>query len=177
MNCRDARPSDVDAITGIYNHYVINEVATFEESPVTNKQMQQRIEQVQVSGLPWLVAEREEQILGYAYADNWKSRSAYRHSKEVTVYISDIHRGEGVGSVLYQALFQRLKNLPIHALIGGITLPHPASVALHEKFGMHKVAHFERVGYKFNQWLDVGYWQINLRPAKDVAGSTVEADV
>ena len=70
-------------------------------------------------------------------------------------------QGRGLGAKLYEAIFSRLKEGGINAVIGGITLPNPASVALHEKMGMRKVAYFEKVGFKFNQWHDVGYWQLN----------------
>ena len=81
---------------------------------------------------------------------------------EVTVYVAPGHAGRGIGSRLYGELFPILKTRGIHAVIGGIALPNEASVALHEKFGMRKVAHFEEVGFKFDRWIDVGYWQRTL---------------
>jgi len=71
-------------------------------------------------------------------------------------------KGKGLGSKLYQALFDELRKLPIHSILGGITLPNPASIALHEKLGMHKVAHFHQIGKKFDRWLDTAYWQITF---------------
>ena len=70
--------------------------------------------------------------------------------------------GQGLGKILYKDLLKRLKELDIHVVLGGITLPNPVSVALHEKLGFKKVAHFKEVGYKFGRWLDVGFWQLNL---------------
>ena len=101
-------------------------------------------------------------MVGYAYATKWKERSAYRFSAEVSVYLSNQVQGRGLGASLYETLFSKLKEGGINTVIGGITLPNPASVALHEKMGMKKVAHFENVGFKFNQWQDVGYWQLSL---------------
>ena len=118
---------------------------------------------VQSDGLPWLVAELHNQIIGWAYASPWKSRSAYRHSVEITVYLSKQNQSQGYGSRLYQALFAELQKLPVHSVIGGITLPNDASIALHEKFGLRKIGHFKEVGYKFGRWLDVGYWQATLK--------------
>jgi L-amino acid N-acyltransferase YncA len=92
-------------------------------------------------------------------ATKWRERFAYRFSVEVTVYLAPTFTGNGVGSQLYDALFSVLKSRSIHSVIGGITLPNLASVALHEKFGLEKVAHFKEVGFKFEQWKDVGYWQ------------------
>ncbi len=78
------------------------------------------------------------------------------------VYLSPKCSGKGIGTKLYQSLFSQLKEKNIHTVIAGITLPNEASVAIHEKFKMNKVAHFEEVGFKFEQWLDVGYWQGTL---------------
>jgi phosphinothricin acetyltransferase len=156
---RSAHPSDAEAIVGIYNHYVTNTTITFEEQPVSAEEMQRRIDVIQAAGLPWLVLEEAEQLLGYAYASKWKERSAYRYSVEISVYLKHGIQARGLGSRLYEALFSALAARGVHAAMGGIVLPNDASVRLHEKFGMKQVAHFEQVGYKFGQWLDVGYWQ------------------
>ncbi|CAO1663001.1 arsinothricin resistance N-acetyltransferase ArsN1 family B [Halomonas sp. NYA30] len=158
---RDAVKGDSAAIAHIYNYYIENTVISFEEAPVSDSDIQLRIENVQGVGLPWLVAVEDDAVVGYAYATKWKERSAYRFSVEVSVYLSHQMQGRGLGAKLYEAIFSRLKEGGINAVIGGITLPNPASVALHEKMGMRKVAYFEKVGFKFNQWHDVGYWQLN----------------
>jgi len=160
---RAALTSDSTAISEIYNYYIANTVITFEEQLVSASDMQARIINTNNDKLPWLVIENENnEVIGYAYANKWRTRSAYRTSVEITVYLDNKAKGKGLGKVLYQALFNDLEQKNIHAVIGGITLPNEASVALHEKFGMEKVAHFKEVGYKFNQLLDVGYWQVNL---------------
>lgn len=156
---RLAEVSDAAAIAGIYNPYIANTTITFEEQRVSAEQIAQRILDIQAASLPWLVAEEAGQIVGYAYASPWKARSAYRHSVEVSVYLQEQAQGQGWGSRLYKALFSALKEREVHVAIGGIALPNPGSIALHEKFGMEKVAHFKEVGFKFGQWLDVGYWQ------------------
>jgi len=163
---RDANQGDSDAIADIYNYYIENTSITFEETPVLGSQMQQRIDDVQGSNLPWLVVLDNEIIVGYAYATKWKDRSAYRFSVEITVYLAHQMRGRGLGKKLYEALFFRLREHVIHTVIGGITLPNPSSVSLHEKVGMKKVAHFEKVGFKFNEWRDVGYWQLILNSSR-----------
>ena len=159
---RNAQPSDADAIARIYNHYILNTVVTFEEQVLDATQICTRIEATIAAGLPWLVAEREGQVIGYAYASKWIGRCAYRYSVECTVYLDCENIAQGVGSRLYQALFNILRGMEMHTLIAGIVLPNPASVALHQKFGFSKVAHFSQVGFKFDQWLDVGYWQMLL---------------
>lgn len=85
-----------------------------------------------------------------------------RFSTEVTAYVALDHTGQGIGSRLYGELLPALKDRDIHAVLGEIALPDEASVSFHEKFGFSKVAHFREVGFKFNRWIDVGYWQCIL---------------
>lgn len=160
---RAVEAQDAKVISEIYNHYISNTVITFEEETVTPQEIRNRITKVQSDGLPWLIAQDDSgDVLGYAYASKWRERFSYRFSVEVTVYLSKEHGGKGLGTLLYAELFKQLKANNIHSVIGGITLPNAASVAVHEKFGMKKVAHFTEVGFKFEQWLDVGYWQGTL---------------
>ncbi len=156
---RDACELDAQGVADIYNHYVRETIVTFEEEEVTSTEIARRLRDTNAATLPWLVAEREGRILGYAYASRWNGRCAYRFSVEATVYLAPDATGSGLGSRLYKALFEELRARSFHTVIGGISLPNPASVALHEKMGMEKVAHFSEVGYKFGQWIDVGYWQ------------------
>jgi L-amino acid N-acyltransferase YncA len=159
---RAAERRDAMAIVEIYNHYVSESIITFEEEPVTAAEIARRIAEVQSVPLPWLVAEDRSRVTGYAYATPWKNRTAYRFSVEITVYVAPGCFGRGIGSLLYGELIPTLKPQGIHAVMGGIALPNDASVALHEKFGFRKVAHFYEVGFKFNRWIDVGYWQLTL---------------
>jgi L-amino acid N-acyltransferase YncA len=159
---RAATPADAESVARIYNHYVTDSVVTFEEEAVSPTAMARRIEGVRSASLPWLVAELGGRVVGYAYANRWKARSAYRFSAEITVYLDPAHAGRGIGSRLYGRMLPILQDLGMHAVIGGIALPNPASVALHEKFGMQKVAHFREVGFKLDRWIDVGYWQRTL---------------
>ena len=159
---RSATAADAAAIADIYNHYIRETVVTFEELPISAAEIAGRVEGVQSTGFPWLVAAEAERIVGYAYATKWRDRSAYRFSAEVTVYLAPTDTGRGLGSQLYTELFPMLEARGLHAIMGGITLPNAASVALHEKFGMRKVAHFDDVGFKFERWLPVGYWQRTL---------------
>jgi L-amino acid N-acyltransferase YncA len=89
-------------------------------------------------------------------------RCAYRYSVESTVYLDPSFTGKGVGTRLYERLLASLRASGIHVVIGGIALPNPRSVAFHEKFGLTKAAHFNEVGFKFGEWIDVGYWQARL---------------
>ena len=150
---------DSKKIADIYNHYILNSTATFEEHSVLHNDIAERLKKVKQQGLPWLVSEVDGDLEGYAYANSWNSRSAYRFTVEVSVYVSQSGFSGGVGTRLYETLFAKLKDLSIQEVIAIITLPNDKSIALHEKFNMRKVAHLERVGFKFDHWLDVGYWQ------------------
>ena len=156
---RAAVEVDADALAAIYNHYVENSVITFEEEPVTAEEMSGRIREVQSHGLPWLVAEIDGMVAGYSYASKWKSRSAYRHSVETTIYLKSGLEGRGIGKRLYSALLPILRSRNIHAVIGGAALPNPASVSLHESLGFERVGTFRQVGFKHGRWVDVAYWQ------------------
>ena len=162
VRVRPASAADAEPIARIYGHYVVHTTISFEERPVPASEMAQRIDEVLSASLPWLVAERDGRVVGYAYAGRWKARAAYRHSVESSVYIDPALTGRGIGRQLYGALLPLLRERSIHAVIGGVALPNAASVALHEKMGFAKVAHFREVGYKFGQWVDVGYWQKTL---------------
>jgi L-amino acid N-acyltransferase YncA len=159
---RPVESSDSNSIVAIYNHYVAKTVITFEEEPIEAGELARRINNIRSASLPWLVAEQTGQVVGYAYAAPWKTRTAYRFSVEITVYLSPECSRRGVGSMLYGQLFPILRAQGIHSIMAGIALPNDTSVALHEKFDLKKVAHFHQVGFKFNQWVDVGYWQRTL---------------
>ncbi|GAA0722936.1 arsinothricin resistance N-acetyltransferase ArsN1 family B [Dokdonella soli] len=159
---RAAEIRDAGAIAHIYNHYVLNTVVTFEEEAVSADEMATRIRETLAIPLPWLVAEQNGGAIGYAYASKWKGRCAYRFSVEGTVYLIDGAGGHGLGSLLYGALIDRLREMRMHSVLGGIALPNEASVKLHERLGFEKVAHLKEVGRKFDRWVDVGYWQLIL---------------
>jgi len=156
---RPAAASDAADIAAIYNHYVQHTVVTFEEEPLAPAEMARRIQAVAAASLPWFVAEEDGRLRGYAYATRWKERAAYRHSVEITLYVAHDHPRRGIGSRLYDALFPAIEARGVHVALAGIALPNEASVAIHERFGMRKVAHLEEVGFKLGRWVDVGYWQ------------------
>ncbi len=158
---RSASAADASALCAIYNHYVKTSTITFEDVPVCADEMARRIKDV-LGHLPWLVYEEDGEILGYAYATKWRARNAYKFTVECSVYVSHKHGRSGIGSKLYRALFPQLRERGIHAVIAGIALPNEASVAIHELCGFKKIAHFSEVGRKFDQWIDVGSWQLML---------------
>lgn len=162
---RPATIADAGAIATIYNHYVTNTTVSFEEEPIPLAEMERRVGDVLSKGQPWLVALEDGKITGYAYANHWHTRIGYRFTSEVTAYLDPRFGGRGLGSLLYGKLFPLLEQREVHSVLGIIALPNPASVALHEKFGLRQVAHFREVGTKFGQWIDVGYWQKVWEPA------------
>lgn len=161
---RPAQPSDAPAVCAIYNHYIAASDATMEESPVDSSEMSRRMQAV-TAAWPWLVAEEAGIAVGYAYANQWKPRSGYRHAVESTIYLDPARVGHGLGTALYQPLVAMLRQRNVHCAIAGISLSNAASIALHEKFGFTKAGHFRENGIKFGRWIDVGYWQLLLRPA------------
>lgn len=163
MRIRPARPADAAAMAGIYKPYIETSTVTFEEVALTAEQMAHRLALVVDRGLPWLVAEANAEVLGYAYAAPWRERSAYRYSVEVSAYVAPRQLGRGIGSALYAALLPRLEALGLHTVLAVVPLPNPTSVALYEKLGFTKVAHLEQVGFKLGRWVDVGYWQRDLQ--------------
>ncbi len=156
---RKATIKDAKSIAHIYNYYIKTSVATFAENPLNEQEMIVNINK----SIFWFVYIIDTEIVGYAYASKWKERSAYSKSVEISVYLKPDFLGNGIGSALYSKLLDELKKLKIHAVIGGISLPNKASQQLHTKFGFEKVAHFKEVGFKFNKWIDVGYWELILK--------------
>jgi phosphinothricin acetyltransferase len=163
LRIRTADAQDAARIAGIYNHYVVHSTYTFEEAPVSDQAMAERIAEVMAQSLPWLVLLDESGLLvGYACATHWKSRSAYRYAAECSVYVDMQATGQGHGTALLEALLAAARARGLRTLIAGVTLPNERSIALHEKLGFEQCARFRNVGCKFDRWLDVGYWQLDL---------------
>ena len=158
MKIRTAKAEDAAPIAAIYNYYIESSHSTFETERINELEMRRRVLEI-LENYPFLVGEENGEIVGYANASRYKTRAAYLHSVEISVYIKNGINGRGIGTVLYEHLFAELKSKSFHALIAGIALPNDASIRLHEKFGFEKVAHFREVGFKHGRWIDVGYWQ------------------
>lgn len=156
---RNATINDATAIADIYNYFVINTVVTFEEEPVTAVEMWNRINEVQEKYC-WLVCELGGKVVGYAYAGKWKVRSAYKHTVESSIYLAPGNEGKGIGKKLYAELLDRLRSLGIHAVIGGVAQPNEVSDKFHESMNFNKIGEFIEVGYKFNKWVNVRYYEL-----------------
>lgn len=162
---RDATPDDIPHIQEIYAHHVLSSTATFEEEPPGVEEMAQRLQRVRDLGLPWLVAEQDERILGYCYASAYRPRPAYRYTIEDSVYLAEGEFGKGIGKKLLSALLERCEQGPwrqMIAVIGGTQ--NQSSIALHRALGFAHVGTQPETGYKFGQWIDVVFMQRALGP-------------
>ncbi|WMS42186.1 N-acetyltransferase family protein [Acuticoccus sp. MNP-M23] len=158
LSIRSAAVDDAPTIQAIYAPIVVDTVISFETEPPSAELMAERIAAT-LAAYPYLVAERDGAVVGYAYASQHRARSAYNISADVTAYVAACARGQRVGHALYAALLPEMAGRGLHAATAGITLPNAASVALHESFGFHKVAVFPEIGRKFGAYHDVGWWQ------------------
>ncbi|MDO4576092.1 MAG: GNAT family N-acetyltransferase [Planctomycetia bacterium] len=151
-------PDDAPQLVDIYGHYVLNTTFTTEEVLPTAEEMAGRVRKI-VPRFPWLGYEEDGVLLGYCYADIFRTRTAWHRTAEVSVYVHPKHIHEKIATRMYERLFRLLReNDEIHSLIACITLPNENSVRLHESFGFIKKAHLNEVGYKFGCWMDVGLW-------------------
>jgi phosphinothricin acetyltransferase len=167
LRIRDADPAcDSGACAAIYAPHVEDSPVSFEERAPGAAEMAARIERYGASHA-WLVAERDGQMAGYAYATAFNERPAYRWSTSVSVYIADADRGKGIGRALYEALFDRLRERGFRTACAGITLPNEASEALHESLNFELVGVNREIGWKQGAWRDVGWYQRELSPAPE----------
>lgn len=172
MHIRTATAPDAAAIAAIYAPIVEVTAISFETEAPAVSEIRRRIESTTAT-LPWLVGEDEQgAVCGYVYSSRFRERKAYQWSVEVTAYVREDCRGKGVAKQLYGRLFEALVALGYFQAFAGITLPNPASVALHESLGFEAVALYRNVGHKLGAWRDVGYWQKALRDLQEPGALT-----
>lgn len=163
MIVRPATPADATAIAEIYAHHVLHGWGTFEEVPPTTEEILGRMADVAARGLPWFVAEEDGRLLGYAYAGAFRTRAAYRHTAETSVYVAHGHQGRGVGRALLAAVIAACRAANVRqllAVIGGSE--NAGSIALHAAFGFEPVGTLRHVGFKAGRWVDVVMMQKSL---------------
>lgn len=158
ITLRSATIADAPSIHQIYAPIVEHTTISFEEILPSADEIATRIEN-SLPTYPYLVAERQQKVVGFAYAGQHRTRSAYRFSVDVSVYTADTARRSGVGKALYYELFAALAERGFHAAFAGIALPNPASLALHQALGFEPVGIYRQVGFKFGQWHNVSWWQ------------------
>lgn len=162
---REATPEDIPQVQEIYAHHVRSSTATFEETPPTIEEMMQRLQKVREQGLPWLVAEQGDQIIGYAYATLYRPRPAYRYTIEDSIYVAEGESGKGIGHQLLASLIEHCERGPWRQMIAVIAgTQNQGSISVHRKLGFAHVGTQPDTGYKFGQWIDVVFMQRALGP-------------
>jgi phosphinothricin acetyltransferase len=159
---RPAAEADAAQIAAIYTPFVRDTHTSFEQEPPDAAEMARRIRET-LRTHPWLVCERDREVLGYAYATPHRARAAYQWCTETTVYVKEGLRRSGVGRRLYGALFAVLEHQGFRMAYAAIALPNPASAGLHEALGFEPLGVYRAAGYKHGAWHDVGWWQRAVR--------------
>jgi phosphinothricin acetyltransferase len=161
LTIRPVTHGDAAAIAAIYAHYVRTSAVTFEVEPPDRREIEGRISHI-LPHYPFIGAERDGTLVGYAYAGKLYERAAYRWTVEATVYVAHDRHRQGIGRELYRTLLAALGEQGFEAVVGKITLPNPASVSFHESFGFIRCGVFAKVGFKHGTWHDVGLYQLDL---------------
>ena len=161
MQIRRATADDAMSIAEIYNWYIHHTIITFETEAVSPQEMTHRIEE-KLGTHDWLVGEVNQAVCGYAYYGPFRTRVAYQHTVESTIYLSQESIGHGFGKALYVQLLESVRNRGFREVVGVIALPNPQSIALHRNVGFTEVGILKNVGYKFGEYIDVGIWQMSV---------------
>jgi L-amino acid N-acyltransferase YncA len=162
---REATPKDAPGLAAIYAHHVLHGFGTFEETPPSAEEMGTRFGEIAGRGLPWLVAEEGDELLGYAYASPFRLRTAYRFTVEDSVYVSANSQGRGVGRALLADLIARCEALGARQMLAVIgDSANAASIALHRTMGFEMSGITRAVGYKAGRWVDIVSMQRALGP-------------
>ncbi|HMG27663.1 MAG TPA: GNAT family N-acetyltransferase [Acidimicrobiia bacterium] len=160
MLIRPGQAGDLEQINDVYNHYVRETAITFDIELITMAERTEWFGHYDVVGRHrLLVAVSNDRVLGYATSSPWHPRRAYETSIETSIYLASDATGRDIGSALYSRLFSELDGQDLHCAYGGVTMPNPASIALHERFGFERVAYFTEQGRKFGCYWDVALYE------------------
>jgi L-amino acid N-acyltransferase YncA len=159
---RPVELTDAERIVEIYGYYVENSSITFEEEVPSTGVIQSRIQEI-TRRYPWLVHASDHRVDGFAYASRYKERESYRYTAELSLYVDQAGTGRGIGTQLFSDLISACRETDAAVLIAGVALPNAQSVRLLDRFGFIQVALFHKVGYKFGKWIDVGYWELEIK--------------
>ena len=161
VTVRTADTSDLPRIAAIYDEQVRTAISTFDLEPLGLDYWEARLAST-APGDHLLVALADSDVVGYAYSSSYRPRPAYARTREVSVYLDDSARGQGLGRQLYDELLRRLRTDGIHQVLAVIALPNDASEALHRACGFSRVGVLPEVGSKFNRWIDTALWGLTL---------------
>ncbi|HUC60420.1 MAG TPA: GNAT family N-acetyltransferase [Alphaproteobacteria bacterium] len=165
---RDARADDATAIQAIYGHYVRTSLATFEEAEPDRAEIEKRRAALMAEGFPYLVAERSGRVMGFAYASLYRTRTAYRHTLEDSVYVDPAAQRRGIGRALLATLIERCAALGYRQMIAAIgDSANEGSIGIHAALGFRMVGPLRSVGFKFGRWVDAVLMQRALGPGGD----------
>lgn len=159
---RDVTEEDADAIAAIYAHHVLHGVASYDIEPPTEADTLAKIERVREAGWPFMVAEIDGGVVGYAYATQLRDRAGYRYTAEDSIYVHHDFVGRRIGKALLTELLRRAAANDFRTMIAVVGGAEPASVALHASLGFEIVGRLKSVGFKFGRWLDTVYMQRDL---------------
>lgn len=162
MRIRTVNDQDAEAIADIYAPFVSDSTISFEIDVPSTEEMARRINETR-SQFPWLVAEAQNQIVGYAYASSHRSRPAYQWSCDVSIYLSPLIQRRGIGQILYKHLLELLCQQGYASAYAGIALPNESSIAFHKSMGFKPIGVYPRVGFKGGKWLDVAWWHKQIQ--------------
>lgn len=162
ITVREARGADMGAIAGIYGYHVRHGVASFEYEPPDAAELRRRRGEVRARGLPYVVAERDSRLLGFAYASPFRLRPAYRFTVEDSVYVHPESVREGIGRRLLQAVIERCEAAGRRRLVAVIGGADERSVAFHRRCGFEEAGRIEGAGWKHGRWLDLVIMQRGL---------------
>ena len=155
VTVRDADERDAEAVQAIYAHHVLHGTASYDTEPPSSDSIREKVRGVLAAGWPYLVAEVDGQIAGYAYATRFRDRAAYQYTCENSIYVDPDRIGRGIGRALLQALIERSAAADFRTMIAVIGGAEPASVRLHSSCGFAEVGRLRAVGFKFGRWLDL----------------------
>jgi phosphinothricin acetyltransferase len=159
VTIRHAVERDLSDLATIYNHEVANSHATFDLDPPTDSYWRQRLAGAQEGDHLLVAVDEDEDVVGYAYSWSYRPRPAYNLTRETSIYLDPSVRGRGVGRRLYPALLDAMAESGVHTAVALVALPNPGSIALHVACGFERVGTMREVGFKFDQWVDVAWYQ------------------
>jgi L-amino acid N-acyltransferase YncA len=162
MNIRPAHEADLQAILSIYNHSIVHTTSVYTYDPFTFPMIKEWYDHKQEAGFPILVAEIDDEVVGYASYGMFRNWPAYKFTVEHSVHIDSNHRRKGIAKRLLEELIEQAKSNDLHSMVGCIDAENTSSLDFHKKLGFEEVAHIKEVGYKFDRWLDLKILQLML---------------